>query len=388
MNVMRRDVAIVLSGGGMNGVLMELGFLQRLRDSPLWPRVGWIFGTSAGALAGTLAALDRLDDLERFLLELQPEETFRPNRLWTLPLLGLHEYALPKTIASRFGDLEELARDLCEAEIELVVCATDATPADETLDVRDYELVYSSRHTEPAELAQAVLASAAISALVLPVRVGDRIATDGAWVRNYPLAHAYRRPGVRQIVAFRYVPRYPAIGASGLRRLRERLERFERVPPIRAFVAELREAEARDARGEPAHLPEMIMRLTRAAIVRNTVVEEQAADEIDESIEELRRLNEDVRGLIRRDVRSKRDRARLERAVLERFETARFPFRHYRAIPRITVRGSVEEVSLEPGFRDQRPWTVEAKRELIERGYALADAELRSADADEIAATG
>lgn len=388
MNGMRRDVAIVLSGGGMNGVLMELGFLQRLRDSLLWPRVGWIFGTSAGALAGALAALDRLDDLERFLLELQPHETFRPNRLWTLPLLGLHEYALPKTIASRFGDLEELARDLCEADVELVVCATDATPADETLDVRDYELVYSSRHTEPAELAQAILASAAISALVLPVRVGDRIATDGAWVRNYPLAHAYRRPGVRQIVAFRYVPRYPAIGSSGLRRLRERLERFERVPPIRAFVSELREAEARDARGEPAHLPEMIMRLTRAAIVRNTVVEEQAADEIDESIDELRRLNEDVRGLIRRDVRSKRDRARLERAVLERFETARFPFRHYRAIPRITVRGSVEEVSLEPGFRDQRPWTVEAKRELIERGYALADAELRSAGADDIAATG
>jgi predicted acylesterase/phospholipase RssA len=388
MNGMRRDVAIVLSGGGMNGVLMELGFLQRLRDSPLWPRVGWIFGTSAGALAGTLAALDRLDDLERFLLELQPHETFRPNRLWTLPLLGLHEYALPKTIAARFGDLEDLARDLCEADVELVVCATDATPADETLDVRDYELVYSSRHTEPAELAQAILASAAISALVLPVRVGDRIATDGAWVRNYPLAHAYRRPGVRQIVAFRYVPRYPAIGSSGLRRLRERLERFERVPPIRAFVSELREAEARDARGEPAHLPEMIMRLTRAAIVRNTVVEEQAADEIDESIDELRRLNEDVRGLIRRDVRSKRDRARLERAVLERFETARFPFRHYRAIPRITVRGSVEEVSLEPGFRDQRPWTVEAKRELIERGYALADAELRPAGTDEIAATG
>jgi predicted acylesterase/phospholipase RssA len=388
MNGMRRDVAIVLSGGGMNGVLMELGFLQRLRDSPLWPRVGWIFGTSAGALAGTLAALDRLDDLERFLLELQPHETFRPNRLWTLPLLGLHEYALPKTIAARFGDLEDLARGLCEADVELVVCATDATPADETLDVRDYELVYSSRHTEPAELAQAILASAAISALVLPVRVGDRIATDGAWVRNYPLAHAYRRPGVRQIVAFRYVPRYPAIGSSGLRRLRERLERFERVPPIRAFVSELREAEARDARGEPAHLPEMIMRLTRAAIVRNTVVEEQAADEIDESIDELRRLNEDVRGLIRRDVRSKRDRARLERAVLERFETARFPFRHYRAIPRITVRGSVEEVSLEPGFRDQRPWTVEAKRELIERGYALADAELHSVGADDIAATG
>ena len=67
-----RDVAIVLSGGGMNGMLLELGFLKRLRESSLWPRVGWIYGTSAGALAGTMAALDRLDELEEFTLGLQP----------------------------------------------------------------------------------------------------------------------------------------------------------------------------------------------------------------------------------------------------------------------------------------------------------------------------
>ncbi len=47
-----RDVAIVLSGGGMNGVLLELGFLKRLRASSLWPRVARIYGTSAGALTG------------------------------------------------------------------------------------------------------------------------------------------------------------------------------------------------------------------------------------------------------------------------------------------------------------------------------------------------
>ena len=40
------------SGGGINGVLLELGFLQRLRESPLWSRIGWIYGTSAGALTG------------------------------------------------------------------------------------------------------------------------------------------------------------------------------------------------------------------------------------------------------------------------------------------------------------------------------------------------
>src|SRR3954470_19338548 len=98
MGRMQRDVAIVLSGGGMNGVLMELGFLRRLQETELWPRIGWIFGTSAGAFAGTLAALDRLDDLERFALELQPADAFRANRLWRLPLLGLHEYSLPQTI--------------------------------------------------------------------------------------------------------------------------------------------------------------------------------------------------------------------------------------------------------------------------------------------------
>ena len=85
--------------------MMELGFLQRLRESVLWPRVAAIFGTSSGALSGLLAALDRLDDLERFLMALQPEQTFRPNRLWRLPFLGLHDYALPQTIDIWFGGM-------------------------------------------------------------------------------------------------------------------------------------------------------------------------------------------------------------------------------------------------------------------------------------------
>ncbi len=36
----------------MNAVLLELGFLERLRESRLWPRIGWIYGSSAGALTG------------------------------------------------------------------------------------------------------------------------------------------------------------------------------------------------------------------------------------------------------------------------------------------------------------------------------------------------
>jgi hypothetical protein len=44
-----RDVAIVLSGAGMNGMLLELGFLKRLRESSLWPRVGLICGSPCAA---------------------------------------------------------------------------------------------------------------------------------------------------------------------------------------------------------------------------------------------------------------------------------------------------------------------------------------------------
>jgi predicted acylesterase/phospholipase RssA len=372
-----RDVAIVLSGGGVNGVLLQLGFLKRLRSSALWPRVGCIYGTSAGALTGTMAALDRLDALEEFTLGLQPRDVFAPQRLWQLPLNGLHHYTLPATIADRLLEPTELADALAAAPIEVIVFATDVSERDES----SYELAYSSHETPPETMAQALLASAAISALVLPLPVGDRIATDGGWVRNFPLAHAYARPGVRMIVAFRYLPRFPEVTTDGLGRLRQRLERFRAVPPIRAFIAELKEAEERSRGGEPAHLPEMILRLTRAAIVRNTVVEEKTADERDESIRELARLREDVRELIERHV-GRRERRRLVTAVEERFETARFPFRHDRSIPRITVRGWTDGVSLDPGLRAQKPWSEEDKLALIDRGYALADAELQRAGID------
>src|SRR5438067_4519137 len=141
---MERDVAVVLSGGAVNGILMELGFLKRLRESDLWPRVGWIYGTSAGALSGTMAALDRLDELEVFMLELQPDDAFRPHSLWRLPLLGSHDYRLPATVAERLGDVEGLAHELAAAPVEVTVFATDVSNDAHGHGVHAYELAYSS----------------------------------------------------------------------------------------------------------------------------------------------------------------------------------------------------------------------------------------------------
>jgi predicted acylesterase/phospholipase RssA len=372
-----RDVAVVLSGGGINGVLLELGFLKRLRESELWPRIGWMYGTSAGALVGALGALDRLDDLETFLLDLRPEDAFRQRRMWQMAG-GLHDYTLPETIADRLGDPDELGHALASSEIELVAIATDVSGYEDVDDGRTFELAYASRSTPQATMGRAILASAAVSGLVLPLTVDGVIATDGGWVRNFPLEHAYLNPDVASIVAFRYVASYRPTNVAFLARLRERLDRFRAVPPARALLEELRLAEARAARGEPAHYGELIVRLMRVTIARNTVLEERLADERETSVAELLRLRAEVVEIAAAAAppwRRRRVRAELEHA----FSSARFPFRHDRHVPTLVVRGSPGERALDPTFRSDAPWSTEDKRALVERGYRLTEEVLAAA---------
>ncbi len=373
----QRNVAVVLSGGGINGVLLELGFLKRLRESALWERLGWIYGTSAGALSGTMAALDRLDDLEEFVLRLQPEEVFRPRRLWQFPG-GLHDYTLPETIAERIGDALELGAALVTSPVELVVFATDVSVHDESEGTRHYELAYSSREETAETMGRALLASAAVSGLVLPISVDGVIATDGGWVRNFPLEHAYHNPGVGSIVAFRYIASYKPTDVAFLVRTRHRLERFRAVPPVRSLLAELRLAEERVARGEPAHYAEMIIRLMRVAIARNTVLEERLATERETSVTELRRLRSEVlEAALAAAPRRRRDELRAE--LEEIFASASFPFRHERHVPTVVVRATPGDSGLDPTFRSDEPWPDERKRALIERGYRLTDDALSAA---------
>jgi predicted acylesterase/phospholipase RssA len=373
-----RDLAVVLSGGGINGVLLELGALRALRVSPLWERVGWIYGTSAGALAGLMGALDRLDDLEVFLLGLEPDEVFSRNPIWQTPLGGLRGYALPATIAERLGAPEAFAESLAASPIELVVVATDVRVDGGGQDDL-FELVFSSRSTPPVTMVRAVLASAAVSALVLPVRVDeDTIATDGGWVRNLPLGHAYDNPDVRAIVGVRTLPSYGPPDPAQLARFRERLERFRAVPPVRALIAELRTAERRGERGEPAHLGEMIVRLMRIAIARNTALEEQRADEADATVRALRRLEEEVLELAL-DAAPRWRRARVRALLEERFAIARAATgRGRRDLPRLMIRLDTGAHGLDPGFRT--PWPEDARRGLVARGRALAEQALAGWD--------
>ena len=185
-----------------------------------------------------------------------------------LPFAGLHDYALPETIAERLQPIEQIAAEAAGSPIELVVCVTDVRDVDH--DEQDaFERVYSSRTTAPEVMAKAVLASAAISALVLPLRIEDVIGTDGGWVRNFPLGHAYDNAEVMEIVGFRYMSQARRPSPENLQRLR-RLEPFPAVPPVRALIGEVRAAEETQERGEPPHLADMILRLMRVTVARNT----------------------------------------------------------------------------------------------------------------------
>jgi predicted acylesterase/phospholipase RssA len=379
----RRDVAIVLSGGGINAVLLELGFLRRLSESELWKRIRRIHGTSAGALAGTLAALDRLDDLEEFLLGIQPEHAFRPRPVWQFPG-GLHDYTLPATVEERIGSPRELGSALAAADVELLVYATDVSDHPVGDGEHDFELEYSSRTSEPDVMGRAILASAAISGLVLPVAVDGKVATDGGWVRNFPLEHAYRDSDMAAIIAFRYIPTYPpSSSAAFLERTRERLERFRAVPPARALLAEIQLAQERAARGEPAHYGELIVRLMRVAFARNAVVEERLAAERETSVRELRLLREEVTRTALTAAPPWR-RRRLRSELDARFDAARFPFRHDRHVPTVIVHGSAGSESLDPTFRGDTPWPDDRKRALIKRGYDLTDEALANSELEGI----
>ena len=225
-------------------MLLEIGFLKRVRESDLWPRVGWVYGTSAGALAGVMAALDRLDDLEQFCLDLEPDETFRPNRLWQLPLTGLHDYTLPETIADRLGSDAELATALAEAPIELVVCVTD---------VGDIEVpaatMPSSAPTRRGRRRPSVSCppcsprrrSARSSCPCGSATRSGRTAAGCGTSRS-------RTPTTTPVERDRRLPlRRPPPGAElGRRRPpRRRLEPFRAVPPVKALIGELEQAEAR-----------------------------------------------------------------------------------------------------------------------------------------------
>jgi len=367
------DTAVVLSGGSINGIFLQLGFLHALRQSGLWERIGWVYGTSAGALSGCAVALGSLDEHEEFLMRLQPEDVFAAHDLWRAPFVGLHRYTLPETVAERLGDPVDLARRVQEGPRELTVVTTDVgLSAAPGLTDNLFERAFNSADETPETFADALFASAAISTFVLPLRIGESVYADGGWVRHFPLAYAYDEPRVETIVGCRYRPSPEGFTGNGVHSWHDRMSRLARIKVARSVTAELRDAIERQERGEPMHLVDTISRLSHIAIYRNSDLEVQLADERDRSLLALEAVQARMRAAIEASARGRR-RAELLRALDESFAAADFPFSHSRVVPRLVVDlatpdGTRLEITRRPGS-----WSDGAKLALVEHGRTVTE---------------
>ena len=188
-------------------------------------------------------------------------------------------------------------------------------------------------------------------------------------------AHAYRNPGVAAIVGFRYISdatrRRPGLPCSA----RASGSTVPRRSPG-ARVARRGPARARSAtpRGEPAHLPRLIVRLMRVAFARNAVARGASRQpSARRQWPSCAALREDATRMAARQPPRPGGASGSPPTLDARFAAARFPFATTALLPTLVVRATAGDHGLDSTFRADAPWSNDSRRAFIERGYELTD---------------
>jgi NTE family protein len=172
--------AFVLSGGARLGA-MQAGMLRALYEHGIVPDL--LVATSAGALNAAFIAsrpqtLATAEELSRVWRGLQREDIFPIHACQVIGgLANLRDHLVPdsglRALAGRHLQFELLEH----ADIPVHLVALDLHRGADVLLCRGPAL-------------DAVLASAAIPGVLLPVRRGDQLLVDGGVVNNTPISHA------------------------------------------------------------------------------------------------------------------------------------------------------------------------------------------------------
>lgn len=195
-------VGLVLSGGGAKG-LAHIGALKVIEEAGI--HIDYIGGSSMGAIIGGLYAsgysaneLDSIfhetnfniliqDDLPRSAKTFYEKEDSEKYAL-TLPFedfkvglpsglsKGQNIYNLMSRLTMHIGNIE----DFSQLPIPFFCVAADVETGEEVI-------------LDEGSLAKAVSASGAIPSILSPVKIGDRLLTDGGVANNYPVEELRRR---------------------------------------------------------------------------------------------------------------------------------------------------------------------------------------------------
>jgi NTE family protein len=181
-------VAFVLSGGASLGAI-QVGMLRALYEREIKPDL--IVATSVGAVNGAFIATrpqttETADELAAVWRKVKRSQVFPLNPLsGLLGFLGTRAHLVPDSGLRQLVADHIQQEDLEDLPIPLHVVTVDVLTGEELL-------------LSAGSLADAVMASAAIPAVLPPVRWGDRELMDGGVANNTPISHAIEL-GAREI---------------------------------------------------------------------------------------------------------------------------------------------------------------------------------------------
>jgi len=171
---MKKDIALVLSGGGARGIA-HIGVIEVLLENGY--NIKSIAGTSMGAIVGGIYALGKLDEFKQWLFQLDRTSVFKLLD-FTIGSAGFVKgERVLKTI-------QEFTKDANIEDLELPYCAI-ATNID-----TQKEVVFRS-----GSLFDAIRASMSIPTVFTPVKTENGYLVDGGILNNLPIDHVQRHKG-------------------------------------------------------------------------------------------------------------------------------------------------------------------------------------------------
>ena len=168
---MKKDITLVLSGGGARGIA-HIGVIEELLK--LNVNIASISGTSMGALIGGIYAVGKLEEFKQWMLKV--------NRTKIFKLIDFSFSTQGLVKGERI--FNEIKPFITDANIEDLPIKYTATAFDI---VNGREVVF-----DKGSLFNAIRASISIPTIFTPLTIGDSVFIDGGVVNNIPINTAKR----------------------------------------------------------------------------------------------------------------------------------------------------------------------------------------------------
>lgn len=160
----QRRIGVTLSGGGMRGIA-HIGILKALEEFGFKPDI--ISGTSMGAIVGAFYAYGYTPDE---IIQIATAGSYFNRKNFRLGTTGFFKHQMILDLLEKHLPTNSFER----LKIPLYVCATELTQG-------------KTEYFCTGELHLPVVASASIPYIFPPVRIGNKIYTDGGVTNNLPI---------------------------------------------------------------------------------------------------------------------------------------------------------------------------------------------------------